>query len=94
MLRIGEICRRLGCCRSTLYASYIRPGRLKLYPLGVRTVGALESDLEALIKAVTDKGAIDYHVPLHARRRVGKRCDEAEGEAVPLTASRLWKVSI
>jgi predicted DNA-binding transcriptional regulator AlpA len=77
MLRIGEICRRLGCCRTTLYQSFIKPGRLKMYALGVRTVGCLESDVEALIRAMTDKGAIDYRAPLHARRRVGRRTPDA-----------------
>jgi predicted DNA-binding transcriptional regulator AlpA len=69
MLRIGEICRALGCQKSALYANYIRTGRLKMYPLGTRTVGALESDVDALVRAIVNGGAIDYRAPLHARRR-------------------------
>jgi predicted DNA-binding transcriptional regulator AlpA len=90
MLRVGEVCRRLGCCRSTLYQRYVRPGKLPLYPLGVRTVAALEADVERLVSEMVAKGAIDYHAPLHARQHVGKRCDAAVAEAVPLTASWLW----
>jgi hypothetical protein len=90
MVRVGEICRRLGCCRTTLYQSFIKPGRLKMYALGVRTVGALESDVERLVSEMVAKGPVDYASPLHVRQHVGRRRDEAEGEAVPLTASRLW----
>jgi hypothetical protein len=96
MLRIGEICRRFGCQKSALYANYIRIGRLPMYPLGVRTVGALESDVERLVGEMVAKGPVDYASPLHARRlvgrpaSVGKRCDEAEAIATPLSASWLW----
>jgi hypothetical protein len=58
MLRIGEICRRLGCQKSALYQNYIRSGRLKMYPLGVRTVGALEADVERLVAEIVSGGAI------------------------------------
>jgi predicted DNA-binding transcriptional regulator AlpA len=62
MLRIGEICRRLGCQKSALYQNYIRTGRLPMYPLGVRTVGALEADVERLVSEMVAKGAIDYRL--------------------------------
>jgi YD repeat-containing protein len=77
MLRIGEICRALGCQKSALYQNYIRTGRLKMYPLGTRTVGALEADVERLVAEIVAKGAIEYGRPLHARRRVGKRTPDA-----------------
>jgi predicted DNA-binding transcriptional regulator AlpA len=71
MLRVGEVCERLGCCRSTLYQSYIRTGRLKMYALGVRTVAALESDVERLVSEMVAKGPVDYQTPFHARASAG-----------------------
>jgi hypothetical protein len=101
MLRVGEICRRLGCCRTTLYANYVRPGKLPLYALGVRTVGALEADVERLVGDVVAKGAIDYRVPLHARRRVGRPASVGARKPDALVydgdgrlVGEAWKVSI
>jgi hypothetical protein len=39
MLRLNAVCERLGCCKSTLYERVIRPGRLKVYQIGARSVG-------------------------------------------------------
>jgi predicted DNA-binding transcriptional regulator AlpA len=67
MLRLGEACRRIGCCKTTLYAKYIRPGKLPVYKLGLRAVGCLESDVERIVSEVVSKGPLDFSKPLHAR---------------------------
>jgi predicted DNA-binding transcriptional regulator AlpA len=94
MLRIGEVCRRLGCCRSTLYANYIRPGRLRMYALGTRTVGALEADVERLVGEMVAKGSIDYSAPLHARRVGARKPDALVHDGAGRLVGYAWKVSI
>jgi hypothetical protein len=92
MLRIGEICRRLGCQKSALYQNYIRTGRLKMYPLA--TVGALEADVERLVSEMVAKGAIDYSAPLHARRVGARKPDALVYDGAGRLVGEAWKVSI
>jgi excisionase family DNA binding protein len=40
MIRLGEVCRLLGCSKSTLYKNYIRANKLKVYQLGAGRWGA------------------------------------------------------
>jgi predicted DNA-binding transcriptional regulator AlpA len=67
MIRLGAVCERLGCKKTWLYEKYIRPGRLKVYPLGARSRGCLEADVDRLVAKMTSAGPIDYSLPLHAR---------------------------
>jgi predicted DNA-binding transcriptional regulator AlpA len=82
LLRLREVCQRLGISKSTLYKRYIRPGKLKLYPLGARNVVAVESDVDRLVAEITAAPS-DYSGSVHARRRVGVRKLEVNAWAVP-----------
>jgi predicted DNA-binding transcriptional regulator AlpA len=54
-VRPKEAMDRLGCRRSKFYADYIGRGLLRPVRLGARSIGILESELDALIDELTAK---------------------------------------
>jgi predicted DNA-binding transcriptional regulator AlpA len=62
ILRPNEIWRKLGCKKSKGYKDYAP--RLRWIPLGGKSVGALESDVDALIDEIIAEGE-SGHVAVH-----------------------------
>lgn len=53
LLRVPEVCRRLGCSRTTLFR-IAKAGRLRPVRLSSKLVGYLESDVCAFLSAHTE----------------------------------------
>jgi hypothetical protein len=49
LVRLKEARRQLACGKNTLYLKYINTGRLKLVPIGVRTVAVTQAQLDTVI---------------------------------------------
>jgi predicted DNA-binding transcriptional regulator AlpA len=50
ILRKNEVLDRLGICKTSLYDSFIKTGRLRFVKIGARAVGIIEDELDALIE--------------------------------------------
>jgi predicted DNA-binding transcriptional regulator AlpA len=50
ILRKQEVLERLGIRKTTLHENFIKPGRLRFVKIGVRAVGVIEDELDALIE--------------------------------------------
>ena len=55
ILRPKEAWERLGIGRQTFYQRFVATGRLRLFPIGTRAKGVLESDVEQLIDELASK---------------------------------------
>jgi prophage regulatory protein len=51
IIRLPEICRRTGLSRASIYDEIARGNFPKLVKLGMRTVGGVESEVDAWIEA-------------------------------------------
>ena len=52
VLRKAEVLERLGICKTTLYESFIKTGKLRFVKIGARAVGVIEDELDALIEGM------------------------------------------
>ena len=50
IVRKNEVLKRLGIRRTTLHETFIKTGRLRFVKIGVRAVGIIEDELDALIE--------------------------------------------
>jgi predicted DNA-binding transcriptional regulator AlpA len=50
ILRKREVLERLGIRKTTLHERFIKTGRLRFVKIGVRAVGAIEAEFDALIE--------------------------------------------
>ena len=50
IVRKNEVLKRLGIRRTTFYETFIKTGRLRFVKIGVRAVGIIEDELDALIE--------------------------------------------
>ena len=55
----NEVLNRLGIRKTTLHETFIKTGRLRFVKIGVRSVGIIEDELDALIE--DDRSAIESH---------------------------------
>ena len=50
IVRKNEVLKRLGIRKTTFYETFIKTGRLRFVKIGVRAVGIIEDELDALIE--------------------------------------------
>jgi predicted DNA-binding transcriptional regulator AlpA len=50
IVRKNEVLKRLGIRKTTLHETFIKTGRLRFVKIGVRAVGIIEDELDALIE--------------------------------------------
>ena len=50
IVRKNEVLNRLGIRKTTLHETFIKTGRLRFVKIGVRSVGIIEDELDALIE--------------------------------------------
>jgi predicted DNA-binding transcriptional regulator AlpA len=50
IVRRNEVLKRLGIRKTTLHETFIKTGRLRFVKIGVRAVGIIEDELDALIE--------------------------------------------
>jgi predicted DNA-binding transcriptional regulator AlpA len=52
ILRKAEVLERLGICKTTLYESFIKTGKLRFVKIGARAVGVIEEELDDVIEGL------------------------------------------